>query len=97
MRSKRINKVSLDVSFKIQARLKDNKPFSLGSPSGIGQRKMKKKYEASTQSHGRTKHDSRAYEVLWHGNQMENKDITRMPMEGRLYHIKYDTLIDKEG
>jgi hypothetical protein len=30
-------------------------------------------------------------------SQMENKDITRMPMEGRLYHIKYDTLIDKEG
>jgi hypothetical protein len=33
----------------------------------------------------------------WHRNQMENKDITRMPMEGRFYHINYDTLIDKEG
>jgi hypothetical protein len=94
---KRINIVSLDVAFKIQARLNDNKPFSLVSSSGIGQRKMKKRYEASTQSHGGTKHDSRAYEVRWHRNQMENKDITRMPMEGRFYHIKYDTLIDKEG
>jgi hypothetical protein len=77
--------------------LKEKKPFSLESPSGIGQRNMNKKYEASTQSHARTKHDSRDYEVLWHGNQIEKKDMTRMPMEGRLYHIKYDTLIDKEG
>jgi len=58
---------------------------------------MNKKYEASTQSHGGNKYDYRAYEVIWHGNQMENKDITSMPMEGRLYHIKYTTLIDKEG
>jgi hypothetical protein len=58
---------------------------------------MKKKYEASTKSHGGTKHESCSYEVLQHGNQMENKDLTRMPMEGRVYHIKYDTLISKEG
>jgi hypothetical protein len=58
---------------------------------------MKKKDEASTQSHGGTKWDSRAYEVLQHGNQMENKALTRIPMEGRLYHIKYDTLINKES
>jgi hypothetical protein len=32
-----------------------------------------------------------------HGHQMENKALTRIPMEGRLYHIKYDTLINKEG
>jgi len=87
----------MDVAFKIQARLNDNKPFSLGSSSGIGQRKMKKRYEASTQSHGGTKHDSRTYEVLWHRNQMEKRDITRRPMEGRFYHINCDTLIDKEG
>jgi hypothetical protein len=96
MRSKRISKVSLDVAFKIQASLKDTKPFSLGIPSGIGQRKMKNNYEASTKIHGGIKQDSRVYEVLWHGNQMENKDLTRMPIEGRIYHIKYDTLIDKE-
>jgi hypothetical protein len=60
---------------------------------GIDQKKMKKKDEASTQSHGGTKHDSCAYEVLRHGHQMENKALTRMPMEGRLYHIKYDTVI----
>jgi hypothetical protein len=51
----------------------------------------------SIQSHGGTKHESRDYEVLRHGNQMENKAITRMPMEGRLYQIKNDTLINKEG
>jgi hypothetical protein len=56
----------------------------------------RKKNEASTQSHGGTKRDSHAYEVLQHGNQMENKVLTRMAMEGRLYHIKYDTLINKD-
>jgi hypothetical protein len=56
---------------------------------------MKKKDEASTQSHGGTKHGSHTYEVLRHGNQMENKALTRIPMEGRLYHIKYDTLIKR--
>jgi hypothetical protein len=44
-----------------------------------------------------TNKESQAYKVLWHGNQMENKDLTRIPMEGRIYHIKYDTLINKEG
>jgi hypothetical protein len=58
---------------------------------------MKKKYEYSTQSHGGTKQDSRAYELLRHGYQMTNKALTRMHMEGRLYHINYDTLINKEG
>ena len=28
---------------------------------------------------------------------MENKFLTRIPMKGRLYHIKYDTLISNEG
>jgi cell fate regulator YaaT (PSP1 superfamily) len=56
---------------------------------------MKKKDEASTKSHGGTKQDSRAYEVLWHEHQMEKKALTRIPMEGRLYHIKYETLIKK--
>jgi hypothetical protein len=58
---------------------------------------MKKKDEASTQSHGGTKQGSHAYEVLRHGNQMEKKALNRIPMEGRLCHIKYDTLISKEG
>jgi hypothetical protein len=58
---------------------------------------MMKKDETSTQSHGKTKQGSHAYEVLRHGHQMENKALTRMPMEGRLYHIKYDKLINKEG
>ena len=58
---------------------------------------MKKKDEASTQSHGETKQDSSFYEVLCHGKQMENKALTSMSMEGILYHIKYDTLINKEG
>jgi hypothetical protein len=49
---------------------------------------MKKKYEASTQSHGGTKKESCAYEVLRNGNQMGNKALTRMPMEGSIYHIK---------
>jgi hypothetical protein len=55
------------------------------------------KNEASIQSHGGTEQDSGAYEVLQHGHQMENKALTRMTMEERLYHIKYDTLISKEG
>jgi hypothetical protein len=58
---------------------------------------MKKKIEALTQSHGGTKHDSHAYEVFWHGHQMENKVLTRIPIEGRIYHVKYDTVISKEG
>jgi ribosomal 50S subunit-associated protein YjgA (DUF615 family) len=53
--------------------------------------------EDSLQSHSRTKHDSHAYKVLWHVNQMEKKALTRIPMEGRLYNIKYDTLINKKG
>jgi hypothetical protein len=57
---------------------------------------MNKKDEASTQSHGETKRDSCAYELLQHGNQMENKALTSIPMEGRIYHIKYDPLINKE-
>ena len=68
-----------------------------GIPSGIGQKKMKKKDATSIKSHGRTKHDSCSYEVLRHGNQMENKALTRIPMEVRLYHINYDTLMSKEG
>jgi hypothetical protein len=66
-------------------------------PSGKGQKKMKEKDEASTQSHGGTKQDSCAYEVLQHWHQMENKPLTRITIEGILYHIKYDTLINKEG
>jgi hypothetical protein len=31
------------------------------------------------------------------GTKWKTKDLTRIPMEGRLYHIKYDTLINKEG
>jgi hypothetical protein len=57
---------------------------------------MKNKDETSTQSHGRTKRDSCSYEVLQHGNQMENKVLNRMPMEQRIYHINYDTVINKE-
>jgi hypothetical protein len=56
----------------------------------------KKNNEASTKIHGGTKWDYHSYEVLRHGNQMENKFLSRMTMEGRLYHIKYDTLINKE-
>jgi hypothetical protein len=41
--------------------------------------------------------DSHAYEVLYNGHQIENEALTRIPMEGRLYHIKYDTLNSKEG
>jgi hypothetical protein len=58
---------------------------------------MKKKDEASTQSHGGTKNDSHAYELLQHEHKIENKALTRMPMEGRIYHINYDALINKEG
>jgi hypothetical protein len=57
----------------------------------------RKENEASTQSHGKTKTYSQGYELLRHGNQMENKALTRMLMEGRLYHIKDDTLITEEG
>jgi hypothetical protein len=69
----------------------------MGIPSSKIQKKVKKKYEASTQIHGRTKQDTCAYEVLRHELQMENNVLTRIPMEGRLYHIKYDTLINKES
>jgi hypothetical protein len=48
---------------------------------------MKKKEEASTQSHGGTRRDSHAYVVLQHRHQMEKRALTRIPMEGRLYHI----------
>jgi len=57
---------------------------------------MKNKDEASTQIHGGTRRDSRSYDVLHHGHQMENEALTRMPIEGRLYHTKYNTLINKE-
>jgi hypothetical protein len=57
----------------------------------------RKENEASTQSHGKTKTYSHGYELLRHGHQIENKALTRMLMEGRLYHIKYDTLITEEG
>jgi hypothetical protein len=76
--------------------LKEDKPCSKGFPWVKARKKMKKKDEASTQNHGGTRRDSRAYEVLHHGNQMENKALTRIPMEGILYHINYDTLIKKE-
>jgi hypothetical protein len=70
-------------------------PCSLGVPWVKEKKEIKKKDEASKKYHGGNKQDSHSYEVLWHGNQMENKALTRMPMEGRIYQIKYDTLINK--
>jgi hypothetical protein len=49
---------------------------------------IRKKNEASICNHSGANKDSQSYEVLRHGKQKENKALIKMPMEGRLYHIK---------
>jgi hypothetical protein len=48
----------------------------LGSPSGIGQKNMKKN-EVSTQSHGETRRTPKLMENSQHGHQNQKKDLPR--------------------
>jgi hypothetical protein len=82
---------------KFKASLKDNKPCSLGSLVGKARMMTRKKNEASLKIHGGTKRTLVPMKYFKMGTKMENKALNRIPMEGRLYHIMYDTLINKEG
>jgi hypothetical protein len=96
-RSKSINEVSSEVSFRFQSNLeRQHSMLILGVPRVRKTMMVHQMNEAQYHNHDRTNEDSRAYShYIQHGHQNATRIYLRYPCKGRLYHL-ITTLLEKK-